>query len=129
MGKRKANSGEEKKRGFLRIPFKKEVNFQLLSVSPQGKELDLVGRGDNISLSGICIDVSKEHFLHSFFHLDVSSIIWMSFFVPGSDGKIKLQGEVKRIWHISEDMLRIGVMFINISSKDYRTIHDFIDSA
>ncbi len=117
-----------KKRGFNRVPLKRKIKFQALSLDPQGKELSLEGRVDNISLSGICFDIDSHKLAHRLSYLRVSNLLWMAFSLPGKKEPFRFQGEIKRVRPLPDGILRIGVMFINLERTDYRIINDFVRS-
>lgn len=122
----------DNRRGYVRVPYEETVNFQVLSLDPQGKNLALQAKAKNISLSGIFFETNTSSFLKSSSfirassYLKVSNIIWMQFMIPTSPKPIKTQGEIRRIWKSSGNNISLGIMFVNMSRHDYRNVDKFI---
>ena len=119
---------EDKRRGFVRVPFDDRVRFQSLSLDPRGVNLELEGKTRDVSLSGIYFEVGQSIFSKASSCLKVSNIIWMEFVLPGNKQPIKTQGEIRRIWANPLGSSGVGVMFVNIPKDARRSIDRLITS-
>lgn len=127
--KEQNTKASDKRKGFVRIPFNDVVRFQVLSLNPQGNNLELEAKARNISLSGIYFDVARSFSDRASSYLKVSNILWIEFRLPSEKQPIKTQCEIRRVWDNNVDGLGVGVMFINISRPSYKLIDKFISSA
>lgn len=113
-------------RGFVRIPFKEKVRFQVLSLDPRGENLSLVAEARDISLSGIYFETERDRVSEIVHHFRMSNILWMEFKLPKIEKPIKLQGEIRRLVDTNKEKIGLGVMFLNVERKTRRLLDDFI---
>ncbi len=118
----------DKRRGFLRVTCEQPVRFQPLTLDPEGKHLDLKGKMENVSLSGIFFEIKKADSAKALPYLKVSSLVWMEFTLIDHNSIIRTQGEIKRILSYSLEALGLGVMFVNLSQYHHRAIEEYISS-
>lgn len=127
LSKKENNLPEtDKRRGFVRVPFKDTVRFQSLSLDPRGKNLALEGKTRDVSLTGIYFEVERTVFIRASSCLKVSNIIWMEFRLPGQNQTVKTQGEIRRVWGRYSGDSGIGVMFVNIPDASRKNLNRFL---
>jgi len=118
----------DKRKGFSRVDFREDVNFSPVIFASQGEDLRFTAQAKDLSSRGIYLEVNREGNLSVLAHLKVSSLIWVSFYLPGLDLGVKIQGEIKRVRPAGEGALGLGIMFINLSSRNLSIIKKFVRS-
>lgn len=125
---RGGRSFSDKRKGFSRVDFREDVNFSPVIFASQGEDLRFTAQAKDLSLGGIYLEVDRKGNLSVLAHLKVSSLIWVSFNLPGLNLGVKTQGEIKRVRPAGEGVLGLGIMFINLSSRNLSVIKKFVRS-
>lgn len=111
-------------RTHQRLDYKEPIRFEVLTLDPAGEVLGRVGKGQNISMTGIYFDVKASDEIER--HMKVGNIIWVAFTLPTEKDELRTQCEIRRVLDLPRKKIGLGTMFINLSTKAERAIVQYL---
>ena len=121
-------SGDQNKsksvRFYTRVAMPIKINYQVLLFAPGGDNLTLEGKIKDISSSGLHFETIADFEMTR--HLLNGAIMWTEFEVPGEGVRVKVQGEIRRVVSAQNNVMGIGIMFLNLSRHCKSAIDNYI---